>query len=300
MLDLIAWFFGVPSSLTGHRVTSIRPFQKYGGDDISNIIMDWSRPNLIGHVHLSRVAHEPVESITVTGTKGTILLDGRRVVHLDVNGLEVLQSVDTSTEKSVIRSMVREFGKYVTGCTNDYPASLANVRDTVSISEAAKMSFIAHQVQNPLHTPKKTPSMLIGGKFCWSPIIPDSNKIAEQMTLLRPIISNKKFNLNSGDKIPAVGLGTRKCQQPEDVREAVKTAVLRGYRHIDTAQSYCNEHEVSQGIKDSGVSRNDIWITTKLDNAWHSRVDEAIDRSLKALDMDYVDLYLMACLHLVI
>jgi hypothetical protein len=235
MLDLIAWFFGIPSSLTRHRVTSLRPFQKYGGDDISNIIIDWSCPNLIGHVHLSHVAHELVESITVTGMKGTILLDGRRVAHLDVNRLKMSEIVDTSTEKSVSRSMVREFGQYVTGCINDYRASLANVRDTVSISEAAKMSFVAHQVQNPPHIPKKTPSMLIGGKFCWSPIIPHSDKIAEQMTLLHPMISNKKFNLNSGDKIPAIGLGTRKCKQPEDVREAVKTAMLRGYRHIDTA-----------------------------------------------------------------
>ena len=80
---------------------------------------------------------------------------------------------------------------------------------------------------------------------------------------------------------------------PPEVREAVKNALLKGYRHIDTALAYGNEAEVGAGIKDSGVPREEIWITTKLDNPWHARVPEGIDSSLKDLGVDYVDLYLV-------
>jgi len=101
-----------------------------------------------------------------------------------------------------------------------------------------------------------------------------------------------KFKLNTGSEIPAVGLGTWQSA-PGQVRDAVKVALQRGYRHIDTALAYGNEKEVGEGIKDSGVPREEIWITTKLDNTWHHRVEEGITSSLKSLGVDYVDLYLM-------
>ncbi|TKX19946.1 reductase-like protein [Elsinoe australis] len=104
--------------------------------------------------------------------------------------------------------------------------------------------------------------------------------------------TKQTFTLNTGAKIPAVGLGTWQSQ-PNEVRHAVKAALLAGYRHIDTALAYGNEHEVGLGIKDSGVPREQIWITTKLDNPWHKRVEEGIESSLKSLGTDYVDLYLM-------
>ncbi|KAI1630240.1 glycerol dehydrogenase Gcy1 [Exophiala viscosa] len=100
------------------------------------------------------------------------------------------------------------------------------------------------------------------------------------------------FTLNTGAKMPGIGLGTWQSK-PNEVREAVKHALLTGYRHIDTALAYGNESEVGQGIKDSGVPRSEIWLTTKLDNTWHKRVREGIDSSLKSLGTDYVDLYLM-------
>jgi len=104
--------------------------------------------------------------------------------------------------------------------------------------------------------------------------------------------TKKTFKLNTGAEIPAIGLGTWQSK-PNEVRQAVKAALDAGYRHIDTALAYGNEHEVGQGIKDSGVPREEIWITTKLDNPWHKRVEEGIDSSLKSLGTDYVDLYLM-------
>jgi len=100
------------------------------------------------------------------------------------------------------------------------------------------------------------------------------------------------FTLNTGDKMPGIGLGTWQSK-PNEVREAVKNALQLGYRHIDTALAYGNEAEVGDGIKDSGVPRNEIWLTTKLDNPWHKRVPEGIASSLKDLKTDYVDLYLM-------
>ncbi|PWY81900.1 hypothetical protein BO70DRAFT_387443 [Aspergillus heteromorphus CBS 117.55] len=104
--------------------------------------------------------------------------------------------------------------------------------------------------------------------------------------------TKKVYTLNTGDKIPAVGLGTWQSK-PNEVREAVKNALLKGYRHIDTALAYGNEAEVGDGIRDSGVPRSEIWVTTKLDNTWHHRVTEGIDSSLKSLGLDYVDLYLV-------
>jgi glycerol 2-dehydrogenase (NADP+) len=100
------------------------------------------------------------------------------------------------------------------------------------------------------------------------------------------------FTLNTGAKIPAIGLGTWQSK-PNEVREAVKVALQRGYRHIDTALAYGNEEEVGQGIRDSGVPREEIWITTKLDNPWHHRVEDGITSSLRSLGVDYVDLYLI-------
>jgi len=104
--------------------------------------------------------------------------------------------------------------------------------------------------------------------------------------------TKKTYTLNTGAKIPAVGLGTWQSG-PHEVEKAVEAALRAGYRHIDTAFAYGNEAEVGRGIKASGVPREEIWLTTKLDNPWHKRVDEAINKSLQNLDTPYVDLYLV-------
>ncbi|KAK6337444.1 hypothetical protein TWF730_002843 [Orbilia blumenaviensis] len=100
------------------------------------------------------------------------------------------------------------------------------------------------------------------------------------------------YTLNTGDKIPAIGLGTWQSK-PGEVRNAVSAALRAGYRHIDTALAYGNEREVGLGIKDSGVPREEIWITTKLDNTWHKHVEEGLTSSLNSLGVEYIDLYLM-------
>ncbi|KAF3356168.1 hypothetical protein VD0004_g7113 [Verticillium dahliae] len=104
--------------------------------------------------------------------------------------------------------------------------------------------------------------------------------------------TSRTFTLNTGDKLPAVGLGTWQSK-PNEVKHAVEAALRQGYRHIDTALAYGNEREVGDGIKASGVPRSEIWLTTKLDNPWHKRVQEGMASSLESLQTDYVDLYLM-------
>lgn len=104
--------------------------------------------------------------------------------------------------------------------------------------------------------------------------------------------TSQKFTLNTGAQIPAIGLGTWKSP-PEQVRKAVSHALQKGYRHIDTALNYQNETEVGQGIRDSGIPRDQIWVTTKLDNPWHHRVREGFEKSLGDLGLEYIDLYLV-------
>lgn len=104
--------------------------------------------------------------------------------------------------------------------------------------------------------------------------------------------TSQTFTLNTGDKIPAIGLGTWQSK-PNEVTTAVEAALKAGYRHIDTAAAYGNEAEVGAGIKNSGVPRDQIWLTTKLFNVDHKRVAAALDDSLAKLGTDYVDLYLI-------
>ena len=102
------------------------------------------------------------------------------------------------------------------------------------------------------------------------------------------------ITLNDGQKIPQVGLGV--WQTPNDeAAPAVKAALDAGYRHVDTAAIYENEDGVGEGIRQSGVARGDIFLTTKLWNTeqGYDQTMKAFDSSLKRLGTDYVDLYLI-------
>jgi len=98
--------------------------------------------------------------------------------------------------------------------------------------------------------------------------------------------------LGSGHSIPAVGLGTWQSA-PGEVAAAVKHALQSGYRHIDCAFAYGNEAEVGNGIKESGVPRSEIFITSKLWCTYHTKAEECIDDTLSKLGTDYLDLYLI-------
>ncbi|PPQ63603.1 hypothetical protein CVT24_004463 [Panaeolus cyanescens] len=102
------------------------------------------------------------------------------------------------------------------------------------------------------------------------------------------------YTLPSGDKIPSVALGVWRAS-PGEVGNAVKTALQTGYRHIDDAWIYGNEAEVGAAIKESGIPRDQIWITSKLWNTFHKPedVEPALDESLSRLGTNYLDLYLI-------
>jgi 2,5-diketo-D-gluconate reductase A len=102
------------------------------------------------------------------------------------------------------------------------------------------------------------------------------------------------IKLNDGWTIPQFGFGVFQIPQA-DTAEAVRAALDAGYRHLDTAQMYGNEEGVAEGIAQSGVSRADVFITTKLNNSAHGydAAIKALDESLSKLRTDYVDLYLV-------
>jgi methylglyoxal/glyoxal reductase len=104
-----------------------------------------------------------------------------------------------------------------------------------------------------------------------------------------------KLKLNNGIEIPYLGLGTYNIIEKKEVDTAIHSALDAGYRLIDTAAVYYNEKEIGEAIKSANVSREEIFVTTKLDNSDHGykKALKAFETSLKKLDMDYVDLYLI-------
>ncbi|MBQ7549887.1 MAG: aldo/keto reductase [Clostridia bacterium] len=97
------------------------------------------------------------------------------------------------------------------------------------------------------------------------------------------------ITLNNGTKCPLAGIGTF-LMEPADAEEAVYNALKVGYRLIDTANAYMNERAVGRGIKRSGVAREEIYLSTKLWPSVYAKADEAIDATLRRLDVDYIDL----------
>lgn len=103
------------------------------------------------------------------------------------------------------------------------------------------------------------------------------------------------YTLSNGEKIPVVGFGTWQTPDGDVAEQSVITALEAGYRHIDTAAVYKNEVSVGLGIANSGVAREDIYVTTKIwnDRTTYEEALAAIDESLSKLGLDYVDLFLI-------
>lgn len=101
--------------------------------------------------------------------------------------------------------------------------------------------------------------------------------------------------LNDGNKIPAVGFGVYLIPNDGTTYETVRKALKAGYRHIDTAAAYFNEAEVGKAVKESGIPRDEIFITSKLwlQDYGYDAAKKGIEASLANLDSDYVDLYLL-------
>ena len=98
--------------------------------------------------------------------------------------------------------------------------------------------------------------------------------------------------LGDGNEIPLLGLGVWQVPDGRECEDAVRWALELGYRHIDTAQAYRNERSVGNALRDSGVARDEVYITTKFDPGKKDAEAEA-QRSLERLGLDYVDLYII-------
>jgi methylglyoxal/glyoxal reductase len=111
------------------------------------------------------------------------------------------------------------------------------------------------------------------------------------------LISNiqDKITLNNGVEMPGFGLGVYKVDDGDTVIQAVQTAIEVGYRSIDTASLYNNERGVGQGVRESGIPREEIFITSKVwnDQQGYESTLKAFDQSLERLGLDYLDLYLV-------
>ena len=102
------------------------------------------------------------------------------------------------------------------------------------------------------------------------------------------------ITLNNGVEIPQLGFGVFQIP-PAETKQATLTALEAGYRHIDTAEMYGNEAEVGQAVRESGIDRDEIFVTSKLNNSFHAPDDAmaAFDGTLEALGIGHVDLFLM-------
>lgn len=105
----------------------------------------------------------------------------------------------------------------------------------------------------------------------------------------------KTILLNDGNSIPTVGFGVFLIPGDGSTYNAVKEALRAGYRHIDTAAAYLNETEVGNAFRDSGLSRKDLFVTSKLwiQDYGYEAARAGIETSLRKLNMDYIDLYLL-------
>lgn len=104
-----------------------------------------------------------------------------------------------------------------------------------------------------------------------------------------------KWQLSNGAEIPILGLGVYKAKNGSEVKNSIKTALQNGYRLIDTATFYHNEEGVGEAIRESGIPREDIFVTTKLwiDDQLKNNTEKAFHDSLDRMGLDYIDLYLI-------
>jgi 2,5-diketo-D-gluconate reductase A len=105
----------------------------------------------------------------------------------------------------------------------------------------------------------------------------------------------KKVTLNNGVEMPILGFGVFQIADPAECERSVRDAIDVGYRLLDTAASYGNEDSVGNAIKQSGVAREELFVTTKLwiADTGYDKTKAAFDRSMKRLQLDYLDLYLI-------
>lgn len=108
-------------------------------------------------------------------------------------------------------------------------------------------------------------------------------------------ILNETYILSNGVEIPKIGLGTWQVQEGEEAYNSVLLALKNGYRHIDTAEGYQNEESVGRAVRDSGIDRKEIFVTSKLESHIkdYEGAVKAFNETLEKLGFDYLDLFLI-------
>lgn len=108
-------------------------------------------------------------------------------------------------------------------------------------------------------------------------------------------VLNQVFVLKNGVKLPKIGLGTWQVKDGDEAYDSVRYALKHGYRHIDTAEGYRNEESVGRAVRDSGIPREEIFVTSKLEShiKTYEGAKQAFENTLKALGFDYLDLFLI-------
>lgn len=108
-------------------------------------------------------------------------------------------------------------------------------------------------------------------------------------------IINETYTLYNGVKIPKIGLGTWQVKEGDEVYTSVLTALKHGYRHIDTAEGYGNEEGVGRAVRDSGIAREDIFVTSKLQShiKTYEGAKQAFEETMEKLGFEYLDLFLI-------
>ncbi len=110
---------------------------------------------------------------------------------------------------------------------------------------------------------------------------------------MQNLVLNQSVRLNNGVEMPVLGLGVWKTKSGKECTDAVRWALEAGYRHIDTAKIYGNESDVGTAIRESGIPRKELFITTKLWNSDQKDPRKNLEGSLKSLGLDTIDLYLI-------
>ena len=322
MLDAIVWLFGRPSTVYGLRVDDA-PLP--ARDRESHIAITWT--DLVGHLYVSEVALQKEESVIVRGEQGSLHLHGNKITHFTVGGRETFHISFQTCKEDTISSLCEEFGQFAVDEAKSFTASIEQLEDTLVTVMAIRDSFVSKKPeivrtvakQNGVapHVPTlKTRHAAVDlptngtGENGTGENGTGENGTVEHGTGENGHLRNQlhrengvksieptHFLLNTGDKLPALGFGTRKPKQPDQVYVAVTRALAAGYRHVDSASRYNNEDQVGRAVRDSGIRREEVWITTKIDNSAHNRVAESVSSSLAKLEMDYVDLLLMVKLH---
>lgn len=149
-----------------------------------------------------------------------------------------------------------------------------------AVDELARVVACAHPLQRTACAPRAPRRPLA---TCY---------YARRMTTTSQTADRRTRTLADGNQIPVLGLGVWQIPKGPPTVDAVRWALELGYRHIDTAQAYGNEESVGQAVRDSGIPRDELFITTKFKPSDKDPASEA-GRSLKRLGMEYVDLYLV-------